>query len=119
MKSFLAAALALVPEFQAQPLRRPLHIAFSYDEEVGCTGVGSMVRDVAENLPAPALVIVGEPTGMRIVNGHKGCYLFATRLKGPAAHSSQPHRGGTAILAAWRLIPFPPEQTRRAPFREN
>ncbi|HEY9548733.1 MAG TPA: acetylornithine deacetylase [Kiloniellaceae bacterium] len=106
MKSFLAAALALVPEFQAQPLRRPLHIAFSYDEEVGCTGVGSMVRDVAENLPAPALVIVGEPTGMRIVNGHKGCYLFETRLKGQAAHSSQPHRGGNAILAAGRLIAF-------------
>src|SRR3546814_2496283 len=95
MKSFLAAALALVPEFQAQPLRRPLHIAFSYDEEVGCTGVGSMVRDVAEHLPAPALVIVGEPTGMRIVNGHKGCSLFETRLKGSAAHSSQPHRGDT------------------------
>src|SRR3546814_13435418 len=65
-----------------------------------------MVRDVAENLPAPALVIVGEPTGMRIVNGHKGCYLFETRLKGQAAHSSQPHRGGNAILAAGRLIAF-------------
>jgi len=106
MKSFLATALALVPEFQAQPLSRPVHIAFSYDEEVGCTGVGSMIGDISKHLPAPDMVIVGEPTDMRIVNGHKGCYLFETRLKGQAAHSSQPHRGGNAILAAGRLIAF-------------
>ena len=117
MKSFLATALALVPEFQAQPLRRPIHIALSYDEEVGCTGVGAMLRDITENLPAPEMVIVGEPTDMRIVNGHKGCYLFETRVKGLAAHSSQPHRGGNAILAAGRLIAFLAEaaaQKRRA-----
>jgi acetylornithine deacetylase len=117
MKSFLATALALVPEFQAQPLRRPIHIALSYDEEVGCTGVGAMLRDITENLPAPEMVIVGEPTDMRIVNGHKGCYLFETRVKGQAAHSSQPHRGGNAILAAGRLIAFLAEaaaQKRRA-----
>jgi len=106
MKSFLAAALALVPEFQARPLSRPLHIALSYDEEVGCTGVGSMIRDITENLPAPEMVIVGEPTDMKIVNGHKGCYLFETRVRGQAAHSSQPHRGGNAILAAGELIAF-------------
>ncbi|MGF1631745.1 MAG: acetylornithine deacetylase [Kiloniellaceae bacterium] len=106
MKSFLATALALVPEFQAQPLARPVHIAFSYDEEVGCTGVGSMIADITAHLPVPEMVIVGEPTDMRIVNGHKGCYLFETRLKGQAAHSSQPHRGGNAILAAGRLIAF-------------
>jgi len=106
MKSFLATALALVPEFQAQALSRPIHIAFSYDEEVGCTGVRSMIGDIARHLPAPGMVIVGEPTDMRIVNGHKGCYLFETRLQGQAAHSSQPHRGGNAILAAGRLIAF-------------
>lgn len=106
MKSFLATALALVPEFQAWPLRRPIHIAFSYDEEVGCTGVGSMVRDIAANLPQPEMVIVGEPTDMKIVNGHKGCYLFETRVTGQAAHSSQPHHGGNAIFAAGRLIAF-------------
>ncbi|HMA16436.1 MAG: acetylornithine deacetylase [Bacteroidota bacterium] len=106
MKSFLAIALALVPEFQAQPLRRPVHIAFSYDEEVGCTGVGCMVRDIAANLPLPDMVIVGEPTDMKIVNGHKGCYLFETRVTGQAAHSSQPHHGGNAIFAAGRLIAF-------------
>ena len=52
------------------------------------------------------MVIVGEPTGMRIINGHKGCYIFETRITGQAAHSSQPHRGGNAILAAGRLLTF-------------
>ncbi len=106
MKSFLATALALVPEFQARPLARPLHIAMSYDEEVGCTGVGGMIRDITENLPRPDMVIVGEPTQMRIINGHKGCYIFETRIRGRAAHSSQPHHGGNAIVAAGRLIAF-------------
>jgi acetylornithine deacetylase len=106
MKSFLATAMALVPEFQARPLKHPVHIALSYDEEVGCTGVGGMIRDIADNLPPPDMVIVGEPTGMQIVNGHKGCYIFETRVRGQAAHSSQPHRGGNAIMAAGRLIAF-------------
>jgi len=95
-----------VPEFQAQPLKHPLHIALSYDEEVGCTGVGGMIRDITANLPRPEMVIVGEPTDMKIVNGHKGCYIFETRVHGEAAHSSQPHRGGNAILAAGRLIAY-------------
>ena len=113
MKSFLAVALALVPEFQAQPLTRPLHIALSYDEEVGCTGVGGMIRDITENLPPPDMVIVGEPTQMRIVNGHKGCFIFETRITGQAAHSSQPHHGGNAIMAAGRLIAFLAEMAAR------
>src|SRR3546814_4859900 len=71
MKSFLATALALVPEFRARPLKQPIHIAFSYDEEVGCTGVGRMIDDIAKNLPAPEMVIVGEPTDMRIINGDR------------------------------------------------
>ncbi len=106
MKSFIAVAMALVPEFQAQPLRHPLHLALSYDEEVGCTGVGSMIDDIVTNLPRPEMVIVGEPTDMQIVNGHKGCYVFETHLKGLAAHSSQPHHGGNAIFAAGKLIAY-------------
>ena len=106
MKSFLAAAMALVPEFQAQPLKKPIHLALSFDEEVGCTGVGSMIDDITQNLPLPAMVVVGEPTSMRIVNGHKGCNVFETRIHGQAAHSSQPHLGGNAIVAAGRLIAF-------------
>jgi len=106
MKSFLATAMALAPAFQAQPLSKPLHIAFSYDEEVGCTGVQGLIRDLADNLPRPEMVIVGEPTSMRIINGHKGCFLFETRITGQAAHSSQPHHGANAIAAAGRLIAF-------------
>src|SRR3546814_21068443 len=103
MKSFLATALALGPEFRARPLKQPIHIAFSYDEEVGCTGVGRMIDELAKNLPAPEMVIVGEPTDMRIINGHKGCYLFETSVKGKATPSSQPHHGGNATQAARRM----------------
>ena len=98
---------------RSSPLTRPLHIALSYDEEVGCTGVGGMIRDITENLPPPDMVIVGEPTQMRIVNGHKGCFIFETRITGQAAHSSQPHHGGNAIMAAGRLIAFLAEMAAR------
>ncbi|GAB4355080.1 MAG: acetylornithine deacetylase [Kiloniellaceae bacterium] len=111
MKSFLAVALALAPDFAARPLQRPLHIAMSFDEETGCLGVGHLIDDIAANLPPPAMVIVGEPTAMRIVNGHKGCYVFETRVRGKAAHSSQPSHGGNAIVAAARLIAFLEELT--------
>jgi len=106
MKSFLAIAMALAPEFAARPLRRPIHIAMSYDEEIGCLGVASMIQDIMANLPPPGLVIIGEPTSMRLVTGHKGVNLFRTRVIGRAAHSSQPHRGAGAILAAGRLIDY-------------
>lgn len=104
MKSFLAIALGLVPEFTARPLARPIHLAFSYDEEVGCTGVPALIEDLTSSLPEPALVIVGEPTSMQIVNGHKGCFLFETRIKGQAAHSSLPQLGANAIIAAGRIV---------------
>ncbi|NIA71539.1 acetylornithine deacetylase [Pelagibius litoralis] len=104
MKSFLAIAMGLVPEFNARPLKRPIHLAFSYDEEVGCTGVPALIDDLTQHLPEPALVIVGEPTSMQIVNGHKGCFLFETRIKGQAAHSSLPQLGANAIMAAGKII---------------
>ena len=106
MKSFSAVALALLPEFLARSLKKPIHLALSYDEEVGCLGVRSLIEDLAANLPRPAMVIIGEPTSMRIVNGHKGISVYETRITGQAAHSSQPHRGGNAIIAAAMLIDF-------------
>lgn len=106
MKSFSAVALALLPEFLARPLKKPIHLALSYDEEVGCLGVRSLIADLSANLPRPAMVIIGEPTSMRIVNGHKGISVYETRITGQAAHSSQPHRGGNAIIAAAMLIDF-------------
>ncbi len=104
MKGFLACALAAVPLFQAQPLRRPIHLLFSYDEEVGCMGVIPMVAELGKRLPKPAMVIVGEPTSMQVVDAHKGAARYHTRITGREAHSSMAHLGVNAIHCAAQLI---------------
>ncbi|MFQ5954389.1 MAG: acetylornithine deacetylase [Kiloniellales bacterium] len=104
MKSFIALALAMVPAFKEKPLETPIHLAFSYDEEVGCRGVGRLIDDVVANLPRPRMVIVGEPTSMQVVTAQKSCLVFRTRIKGRNAHSSQTDRGANAVIAAARLI---------------
>ncbi|MGF1455283.1 MAG: acetylornithine deacetylase [Alphaproteobacteria bacterium] len=104
MKGFAACVLAAVPEFVARPLKRPVHIALSYDEEVGCLGVRPMIRHIIDTCPRPALCIVGEPTSMRVVNAHKGIRTLTTRIQGREAHSSQPDLGANAITAAALLI---------------
>src|SRR3989440_2630319 len=71
MKGFIAVALALLPEFAALDLKRPLHFAFSFDEEVGCVGVRRLLDDLKAARIRPELAIVGEPTEMRIVGAHK------------------------------------------------
>ncbi len=106
MKAFIAVCLALAPQAARAPLRKPLHFAFSFDEEVGCTGVGHLIEDVTRNLPMPAAVIIGEPTDMKLVNAHKGGYGFRTTVTGKEAHSSQLHRAGHAVYAAIDLIQF-------------
>jgi acetylornithine deacetylase len=104
MKGYLACVLAMVPEFCARKLAKPLHIAFSYDEEVGCTGVRPMVRELGKSLPLPRMVLVGEPTGMSVVDAHKGPMRWIVRLTGKAAHSSMPHLGVNAITYAGHLL---------------
>jgi acetylornithine deacetylase len=105
MKGFLAACLALVPEFLAKPLKRPIHLAFSCDEEVGCTGVRPLIeRIVAGDLPRPSAAIIGEPTLMKVVNGHKSTLSFVTEVEGHEAHSSLSHQGVNAIMVAGELI---------------
>ncbi|MFQ5774002.1 MAG: acetylornithine deacetylase [Kiloniellaceae bacterium] len=106
MKGFLAVALALVPEFLAAGPKRPIHLALSYDEEVGCLGVSGLIADIAAALPPPAMVIIGEPTSMQIATANKGCYVYRTTVTGKEAHSAQPHLGGNAILAAGDLVHF-------------
>jgi len=105
MKGFLALALAAAPVF-AEPgrLRRPVHFAFSYDEEVGCVGAPSMIAEIARVLPRPAAVIVGEPTNMEVVRGHKGIVSYAVTVTGHEAHSSLTHLGLSANMAAIRLM---------------
>ena len=117
MKSFSACGLALVPEMIAAGLERPIHFALSYDEEVGCAGAPSMIAELVERLPAPRAVIVGEPTGMRLVNAHKGISGFETVVTGHEAHSSQTHRGVSAVMTAARLIHFIDEMARECASR--
>ena len=72
MKGYLACALAMVPDLEARKLKMPFHLAFSYDEEVGCTGVRPMIAELGKALPRPRMVFVGEPTMMTVVDAHKG-----------------------------------------------
>jgi acetylornithine deacetylase len=111
MKSFYAIALALVPEMRK--LKRPIHFALSYDEEIGCLGAPDLINALTDAIPRPEAVIVGEPTSMRIVNAHKSIFHFTTRVTGHAAHSSQPHRGVSAVMVAARLVSWIAERQRR------
>eukprot|EP01035_Chromulina_nebulosa_P036551 gene36551-49249_t len=103
MKGFIALALAAVPLFR-DGLKRPVHLAFSYDEEVGCFGAPDMIAVIARDLPRPALCIVGEPSLMKAVGGHKGAAFFRVIVSGREAHSSQTHLGVSANMAAAELI---------------
>jgi acetylornithine deacetylase len=104
MKGYLACALALVPQLKERKLKVPFHLAFSYDEETGCTGVRPMIAEFARSLPTPRYVFVGEPTAMSVVDAHKGPMRWRVDLVGRAAHSSMPHLGVNSIAYAGRLI---------------
>jgi acetylornithine deacetylase len=104
MKGYLACALAAVPDLKARKLKVPFHLAFSYDEEVGCTGVRPMVAELGKSLPRPRYVFVGEPSNMSVVDAHKGPVRWRVELTGRAAHSSMPHYGVNAIAYAGRMI---------------
>jgi acetylornithine deacetylase len=104
MKGFLAAALASVDYFASLRLERPIHLAFSCDEEVGCRGVRPLIQHLAQHLPRPAAVIVGEPTLMEVVNAHKTAVSFETEVIGHEAHSSSAHQGVNAIMVAGELV---------------
>lgn len=104
MKGYLACVLAAVPDFVTRKLARPIHILFSYDEEIGCVGVRPMIARLGEDLPLPAIVFVGEPTGMEVVDAHKGPARWNVRVRGRAAHSSMAHLGVNAIHYAGALL---------------
>ena len=104
MKGFLALALAAVPEMLATLLTRPIQLAFSFDEEVGCAGSAAMLAALEAGVPKASAVIVGEPTDWRVVSGHKGGMGLLTRIHGKPAHSSMPHLGVSAIAHATGLI---------------
>lgn len=103
MKSFIALAVALAPDFLARGLEMPLHFAFSYDEEVGCLGVRRLIADLADLPVKPRLCIVGEPTGMKVVAGHKGKRNFSCTVHGKECHSALAE-GVNAVEAAAEMI---------------
>ncbi len=104
MKGFVALALAAVPLALNSGAKRPLQIALSIDEELGCVGCVPMVAELAARAPRAAAVIVGEPSRMQAVTGHKGGLMFRTEVKGFPVHSSMMHTGVNAIMEAAKLI---------------
>ena len=99
MKGFVACCLALAPSLAGRALRRPVHLALSYDEEVGCTGVGPMAEWVGARL-APSLAVIGEPSELRLVTAHKGGLIGWGHVGGTPGHSSQPDRCVNAVMVA-------------------
>jgi acetylornithine deacetylase len=106
MKSWLAVALAFTPEFLRRGLKTPIHLALSYDEEVGCVGVRRLIDRFGAGLVRPALCIVGEPTNMSVVRGHKGKRSYRCRVRGFEAHSSIAPRAVNAVEFAGEVITF-------------
>jgi len=104
MKGFIATVLAMVPEFVKAPLKAPFHLCFSYDEEVGCLGVHSLVDHLATLPFRPSLAIIGEPTNMALINGQKGKIAVSCCVKGSAGHSSEAPLHVNAIEYAARAI---------------
>jgi acetylornithine deacetylase len=104
MKGFIACVLAMAPVFAAAPLVRPVHVALTFDEEVGCLGAPVLLDELARTGPLPAVAIVGEPTSMALAYGHKGCFEFTTTLTGMEGHGSAPELGCNAITWASRYL---------------
>ena len=104
MKGFLACVLASVPLFKAAHLTKPIHIAFTFDEEIGGFGMPVLLESLSGLVYRPEVVIVGEPTQMKIVTGHKGGYEMRTEIIGKEMHSCDPSCGANAITAAMKFI---------------
>ena len=104
MKGFDAIALAMIPEFLAAGLSRPIHILLSYDEEVNCLGPMDIIARFGGDLPTPGAVVVGEPTLMQVADAHKSVCTYRTTVTGVEAHSAKPALGANAIAAACDLV---------------
>ncbi|MCB1310853.1 MAG: acetylornithine deacetylase [Sedimentitalea sp.] len=104
MKGFIAAAVVAARDYAGLDLRRPLHFAFTYDEEVGCLGARALVPELQRRGIRPAMAIIGEPTGMQVIEGHKGCCEYTVRFSGLEGHGSAPERGVNAAEYAVRYV---------------
>ena len=113
MKSFIALVLVALPKFIERGLNTPLHLAFSYDEEIGCVGVRPMI-EMINGLPVkPRMAIIGEPTSMQVITGHKGKRSYNAHIRGFEAHSSLAPTGVNSIEYAARLITHLQSMARR------
>ena len=104
MKGFIAVCIALAPVFAKSATRRPIHLAFTYDEETGCLGAADLALHLAAREDRPSLAIIGEPTNMRLIEGHKGCCEYSTHFHGREGHGSRPELGVNAVEYAVRYI---------------
>ncbi|MDE2462761.1 MAG: M20/M25/M40 family metallo-hydrolase, partial [Alphaproteobacteria bacterium] len=106
MKGFIGCVLALAEDLGQTRLRAPVHVALSFDEEVGCAGVTTLLADLAEAEIRPSLAIIGEPTLMRPVGAHKAGAVLLTRCRGKEGHSSKPHLGANAVMMAGEFVAY-------------
>ncbi|MBM7768372.1 acetylornithine deacetylase [Glutamicibacter nicotianae] len=106
MKGYLGVILAKLDQLTSAKLAEPIHLALSYDEEVGCVGAVSLVQKIVDQNLAPRGCFVGEPSSMRAIRGHKSMNVFRAEFNGVAAHSSLPSEGVNAISYALRFANF-------------
>ena len=119
MKGYIACVLAFAPILSKSKLNRDIHFSFTFDEETACIGAPILIKELKKRGIDRGICIVGEPTNMKIIDAHKGCYEYTTYFDGLAGHSSQPHKGVSAVEYAARyvnkLIELREELKKRAP----
>ncbi len=104
MKGFIACTLAYAPIFSKSDLNRDIHFSFTFDEETACKGAPILIEELKKRGIKNGICIVGEPTNMKIIDAHKGCYEYTTYFEGLAGHSSQPDKGVSAVEYAARYV---------------
>ena len=104
MKGFIACALAFAPIYSNSNLDRDIHFSFTFDEETACQGAPILIKELKKRDIKNGICIVGEPTNMKIIDAHKGCYEYTTNFRGLAGHSSTPHKGVSAVEYASRYV---------------
>ena len=104
MKGFIACALAFAPIYSKANLDRDIHFSFTFDEETACKGAPILIKELKKRGITNGICIVGEPTNMKIIDSHKGCYEYTTYFEGLAGHSSEPNKGVSAVEYAARYV---------------
>ena len=104
MKGFIACTLAIAPFFAKQDLKKPIHLSYTYDEETACQGAPVMLKELKLQNINCSICITGEPTSMKAIQAHKGCYEYSTHFTGLAGHGSAPDKGVNAVEYASRFI---------------